>query len=87
MRGAEGDEGGVGVEGVEFDLVDGGKEAGGGGEEFGDLCLVSDVRMERMVIDGGLCEFGIWVIWLSFSRPPSCLLGRTGHKANGNNSR
>ena len=30
----------MGVEGVEFDLVDGGEEAGGGGEEFGDLFVV-----------------------------------------------
>ena len=34
----------MGVEGVEFDLVDGGEEAGGGGEEFGDL-FVCGVRL------------------------------------------
>ena len=37
MGGAEGGQGGVGVEGVELDLVYGGEEAGGGGEELGDL--------------------------------------------------
>lgn len=39
MGGAEVREAGVGVEGVQFDLVDGGFDAGVGGEEFGDLDL------------------------------------------------
>jgi hypothetical protein len=37
---AVGYEGAPGVEGVYFDLVDGGEEAGGGREEFGDLGLL-----------------------------------------------
>ena len=48
VRGAVGGEGGVGVEGVEFDLVDGGEEAGLRGEEFGDL-VVGRVRMMNEV--------------------------------------
>jgi hypothetical protein len=40
VGGAEGGEGGVGVEGVELDLVYGGEEAGGGGEEFFYLLLI-----------------------------------------------
>lgn len=34
---AESGEFATGVEGVDFDLVDGGEETWGGGEEFGDL--------------------------------------------------
>ena len=43
----------MGVEGVEFDLVDGGEEAGGGGEELGDLCFVLSMSDWERVAMGG----------------------------------
>lgn len=42
----------AGVKGVDLDLVDGGEQAGGGGEEFGDLTLLISWLLMLM------CNFG-----------------------------
>lgn len=77
MGGAEGGEGGVGVEGVELDLVYCWEEAGGGGEEF--CYLVGWERLAGAMVDGGAYGFWVWLVLLSLSR--SYLSGTNGATA------